>query len=118
MEATQLTTEITNLIELTNKKKINWSILPNNPAYVKWDRNVDSKTYQISIQSQNPANPLQSILYFNMQKIMPQPQELILQINTGTEPQYKELLGELFSVASASAKNTSASLLESMLKGL
>jgi len=118
MASDKLNQELNSLIELTRNGKIPWSMQANNPNFYKWDRTAAGKTYQVSIQSQNPGHPTAAFFFFSIIKTMPQPQEVILQINSQADPESKVVLNQLFTEAQNGARNQMSNLLTELMKGL
>ncbi len=132
MENNSIILQIGQFIQLTKDKKIIWSSQPNNPFFAKWERTVDGKTITVTIQKmqlsasgtqRNTSGQIVAVgatyyYYLSIVKSNPQPVELLLQLNSQTESQYKDSLTSLFSVASDSAIQSSAELFKSLFEGL
>lgn len=135
MENSKVVEEINNLLQLTTNRKINWVMQqPNNPSALKWDRSVDNRNFTITIQKQaapaapavrnaygaivQPPQPQSFFYFFTIVKMTPIPQEILLQINSQIEPQYKTILENIYNQALESTKEASVRILSDLLKGL
>lgn len=129
--ADKISDEINNLSRMTIEGKIDWILQqPNAFNSVKWERSVDGKSYTTIVQKQplqgnavrTTAGVIQTTLnsfyFFTIIKNTPAPQDVLLQLNTQLEVQYKSALEELFNVALERAKASASEILNNLLKGL
>jgi hypothetical protein len=122
MEASdnKLISELNKILVLTKDNKIPWSLIPNNPSGVTWDRVIQGKTLKTTIQGQNIGNPNPAVIfyYFTIVRMLPTPQDVLLQINTQLEPIYKDVLKDLYAEALIKAKDAVANIVADLSKGL
>lgn len=133
MEPNSIIEQIAQFRELTLNGKIDWTLPQvSNPALIKWDRNVGGKIYAVTIQKQplpaqprpiNPppgtATPGVSYFYFlTIVRLTPQPQQVVMQLNSQIEAQYKDALESLYTAALDHSKQKLGSIFNDLLKDL
>lgn len=124
--------EINAMIEATKAGKVNWiAPTPNTDTSLQWTRSVEGTTYTVNIQKQNSsskgpvviqgrliAQPGKEFYSLIIIKKVPSPNQVLLQINSQTEPQYLAVLTELYNQALVKVKESTAKILGNLLKGL
>ncbi|MCX6752312.1 MAG: hypothetical protein NTZ87_02315 [Candidatus Nomurabacteria bacterium] len=115
--------QINQLRKKTSERKITWKFV--NPILVRWVREDSGKNFTVTLQTMQMATivrPGQPTTSVNKNYVLTiqstNPSEVLLQVNTALYPLLKEPLEQLFNEAMAVSKDTSAEVIDKLLKNL
>jgi hypothetical protein len=120
MNNTKIVEQINKLTEKTAEKKIIWTSIGQNLfRWVQFNGKDRTKIFTATIQMQSrpSISGLQNASYF-LTIQMTNPNTILLQVNTITEPDFKDCLGKLYSKISDVSKDLTAETLNNLIDNL
>jgi len=117
--------QINKLIDRTKENKISWKAVGTN--LLRWVKNEEGRMFTVTLQVQQlpvrigiPGTPivnnLTSNYFFTIQGT--NPNEVILQVNSNLNQEFKEPLESLFTEAMKLSRDSSAEVIDKLLKDL